>query len=174
MDNIYAFLGLDFVESLLRILSMILAAFIAARIINRSISLSFSKLKKKSALASYKGRLDTLRSMIINIVGLLVFVALVLVVASDLGFDIMPILTGVGIFGLALSLGSKALVNDFISGFFLILDNQLNIGDRVKIGSTEGQVKKFLMRNIVLEDKEGNIVYIPNSQIKEIVVYKKN
>lgn len=90
-----------------------------------------------------------------------------------MGFNIIPILTGAGILGIAISLGAQTLIKDVISGIFLIIDDQINIGDRVKIEDQEGVIVKMFLRNIVLQDKAGNRIYIPNSEINKIIVYKQ-
>ena len=88
-----------------------------------------------------------------------------------IGLDITPILTGAGLLGLAVSFGSQTLVRDLISGFFIIVENQFNVGDKVKIANIEGKVIAINLRTTVLENKHQRI-YIPNSEIKNVVVNK--
>ena len=72
---------------------------------------------------------------------------------------------------MVVSLGSQSLVKDIVSGFFIISDNEFNVGDRVKIANYEGEVDKITLRTTILRDEKGNLIYIPNSQITTIVRY---
>ena len=83
--------------------------------------------------------------------------------------DIRPILAGAGIIGLAIGFGTQSLVKDFVSGLFILIENQYGIGDKVKLGNFEGEVVKITMRSTVLKDKEGKTCYISNGSIKDII-----
>jgi len=95
-----------------------------------------------------------------------------LMILSEFNFSITPILTGAGIAGIAISFGAQSLVKDFISGFFIILENQYNVGDEIKVGDFQGKVVKVTFRTTVLKDKHENIIHILNSETKNIVVIK--
>jgi small conductance mechanosensitive channel len=107
-----------------------------------------------------------------NLIDVALFGVTILIILSHWKIDIAPILTGAGIFGLAISFGSQTLVKDIISGFFIISESQYNIGDRVKIGTYEGRVYKVTLRLTVLKDDEGNKIYIPNSTITTVTRVK--
>lgn len=170
----YNILGLNLIQRSSKFFILILVGAALLKIIDRSICAFFDKLARKPSLSPQKSRLATLRSLLRSITGFLLFIVLFLMIASDLGFNIMPLLTGAGIAGLAISFGAQTLVRDLIFGLFLILDNQINVGDKVKIGDQEGIVVKMLMRNIVLKDSDGNLIIIPNSEIKKITVFKNS
>lgn len=94
---------------------------------------------------------------------------LALMVLAQAGIDITPLLTGLGIFGLALSFGAQSLVKDFINGINILLDGSLNIGDRVFLGTHKGIVENLNLRNVELRDYETGAVHIiPFSQVEEI------
>ncbi len=86
-------------------------------------------------------------------------------IIKELGIDIGPILAGAGIIGLAIGFGSQALVKDLVSGFFLIMENQIRVGDVVKIGSIGGLVENITLRTVKLRDLEGIVHTIPNGEI---------
>lgn len=69
--------------------------------------------------------------------------------------------------------GTQSLIKDIISGIFILVDDQFNVGDTVKIGAHTGRVKAVSLRLTILEDKEGDVIYIPNSKINSVVVLKK-
>jgi len=160
-------------EKILRTATFLLLGFVFSRLLNRSINFFFDNLKNQSPLASYKQRLDTLKSLLKSIVSISVFVILFLVIFYEFGFNITPILTGAGILGLAVSFGAQTLIKDLISGFFIILENQYNVGNVVKIGENQGKVYKMTLRTTILKDEDENLIYIPNSEIKKVVVFKK-
>ncbi len=92
---------------------------------------------------------------------------------SLFGVDITPILAGAGVIGLAIGFGAQSLVKDIVSGLFILVENQYGIGDKIKIGSFEGQVFKITMRSTVLRDDEGRTFYISNGLIKDIVNFSQ-
>ncbi len=107
-----------------------------------------------------------------TLVQIITFAAKMLIIAiggitiiKELGIDIGPILAGAGILGLAIGFGSQALVKDLVSGFFLIMENQIRVGDVVRIGSTAGLVEKITLRTVILRDLDGIMHTIPNGEI---------
>lgn len=159
---------------LLRIITVIAAAFLLRFILQNTLRLLFARLSSRSRLATYRVRLTTIEYIMNSLVSVSIATLTLLVIASDLGFNITPLLTGAGIAGLAISFGAQSLIKDIISGIFLFIDNQINIGDTVKVDTTKGKVIDMQIRTLTLKDSEGNIVYIPNSEIKRITIIKKN
>jgi len=143
----------------------LIATFIISSLIKKSLDLVFME---------GKGRIRTVRSLLKSIIDVVLLLVAVLIILSNLGIDIIPILTGAGILGLAFSFGAQSLVKDLIAGFFIIIENQFNIGDKIHIGKLEGEVSKMTLRITVLRDKNGNLIYIPNSQITTVVKIKSS
>jgi len=79
--------------------------------------------------------------------------------------DISPALTGAGIVGVAFGFGAQSLVKDVIGGFFLILENQIRVGDVVAINGTGGLVEEINLRTTVLRDEEGTVHIFPNGSV---------
>ncbi|MCG2809802.1 MAG: mechanosensitive ion channel family protein, partial [Candidatus Portnoybacteria bacterium] len=98
-----------------------------------------------------------------------IYVIILLMVLSLFGLDITPILAGAGVIGLAIGFGAQSLVKDFVSGLFILIENQYDMGDRVKIGTFEGRVVKITMRSTVLRDDEGKTFYISNGLINNVI-----
>jgi small conductance mechanosensitive channel len=88
-----------------------------------------------------------------------------LMILRELNIDILPVLTGAGIAGLAVGFGAQTLVKDVISGFFMILENQIRVGDAVLINGVAGMVEQVNLRTIVLRDLEGTVFIFPNGSI---------
>jgi moderate conductance mechanosensitive channel len=111
-------------------------------------------------------QIRTLTSVITGVgVFVILFVAL-LEVLSLLGLNLGPMLASAGIAGLAIGFGAQTLVHDFINGFFILFENQYDLGDMVRIAGVKGTVEKMSLRQTVLRDEDGTIHIVPNSAIQ--------
>jgi small conductance mechanosensitive channel len=88
-----------------------------------------------------------------------------IVVLQQLNVAIGPILTGVGIFGLAVGFASQSLIKDVINGLFILFEDSLSVGDIVTLRGMSGEVEKVTLRAVTLRDLEGNVHVIPNSTL---------
>jgi small-conductance mechanosensitive channel len=119
-------------------------------------------------LLERKKRVETLGQLLRVVATLLVMGVAVLMVLSLFSVDIRPILTGAGIAGLAVGFGAQNLVRDVIAGFFLILEDQVRLGDVVSINGKSGLVEAIRLRTIVLRGHDGTVHVIPNGVITEL------
>lgn len=113
-------------------------------------------------------RAETLGNIIITTGSIIIYTIILLMILSLFGIDIRPILAGAGVIGLAVGFGAQSLVKDFVSGLFILVENQYGIGDQVKVGSFEGEVIRITMRSTVLRNEEGKTYYISNGLIKDV------
>lgn len=113
-------------------------------------------------------RVQTLIRLVRQAVALGIWCAASLIALAQLGVDIGPILAGAGILGLAVGFGAQNLVRDVISGFFMILENQVRVGDVAIINGTGGLVEKLNFRTIVLRDLSGVVHIFPNGTISTL------
>ncbi|MCK4554113.1 mechanosensitive ion channel [Candidatus Parcubacteria bacterium] len=114
-------------------------------------------------------RAETLGHVIVSVGNIIIYAIILFMVLNLFGVDIRPILAGAGIIGLAIGFGAQSLVKDFVSGLFILVENQYGIGDKVKIGSFEGRVIRITMRSTVLKDDEGKMYYISNGSISNVI-----
>jgi moderate conductance mechanosensitive channel len=91
-----------------------------------------------------------------------------LTILDILGINTAPLIAGAGVAGLAISFGAQNLIRDFISGFFILLENQYRIGDVIRAAGVSGQVEDMNLRITVLRDLEGVAHFIPNGEIKVV------
>ena len=91
-----------------------------------------------------------------------------LMIAREFGMDIGPILAGAGIAGLAVGFGAQSLVKDFFSGFFMLVEDQVRVGDVVQAGGKSGLVERITLRTTVLRDLAGTLHVIPNGHIDTV------
>jgi moderate conductance mechanosensitive channel len=113
-------------------------------------------------------RARTLGSVLSNITTVVVLAVASLMILHEFKVDISPALTGAGIVGVALGFGAQSLVKDVIGGFFLILENQVRVGDVVAINGTGGLVEEINLRTTVLRDEEGTVHIFPNGSINTL------
>lgn len=114
-------------------------------------------------------RAATLGHIILATGNVIIYAVILFMVLGLFGIDITPILAGAGIIGLAIGFGAQSLVKDFVSGLFILIENQYGIGDKVKIGTFEGKVIRITMRSTVLQDEEGQVYYMSNGSIKSVI-----
>jgi small conductance mechanosensitive channel len=121
-----------------------------------------------NAVSEAERRARTL-GRIVNSAAFVIVVGIgVMMLLDELGINIMPIITGAGIAGLAFGFGAQNLVRDVISGFFIILENQIRVGDVAVINGTGGLVEAINLRTIVLRDLQGTVHIFPNGEITQV------
>jgi small conductance mechanosensitive channel len=98
----------------------------------------------------------------------LITVVALLSIASALDLQIGAFLASAGVIGLAISFGSQSLVRDFVTGFFLQLEQQFVLGDSVRVGTFEGTVERVTLRLVYLRDATGALHIIPNGSIAQV------
>ena len=113
-------------------------------------------------------RAQTMGSLLKSIVSGVVFTVVALMFISELGYDIAPLIAGAGILGVALGFGSQALVKDFLSGIFMIFEDQYGVGDEVDLGEAAGTVEAVSLRVTRLRDVNGTVWYVRNGEILRV------
>jgi len=119
---------------------------------------------------NFKNRTDTLASVLNSLVRAVVSVLALISALSIFKIDIGPLVAGAGIVGIVLTLGTQNLVKDLITGSFILVENQFDVGDVVTINNFSGTVEKMNWRTTVLRSLDGNVHIIPNGQINIVTV----
>jgi len=86
-------------------------------------------------------------------------------ILGELGVNLGPLIAGAGIAGIALGFGAQSLVKDFLTGMFMLMEDQYGVGDIIYAGEAKGTVEAVGLRTTRLRDVEGTVWYIPNGQI---------
>jgi small conductance mechanosensitive channel len=115
-----------------------------------------------------EARARTLASVFRNVASTAIIVGSTLMVFGEAGLNIVPLLGGAAVIGLAAAFGAQALIKDYFSGFIILLENQYAINDVIKIGETSGVVERITLRMTVLRDVEGKAHYIPHGEITQV------
>lgn len=118
-------------------------------------------------------RAETLGRVVVSIGNIVIYTIILLMVLDMFGVDIRPILAGAGIIGLAVGFGAQSLVKEFVAGLFILIEGQYGVGDKVKIGSTEGEVIRVTLRSTVLKSAEGGTIYLSNGSVNNVVNYSQ-
>ncbi len=121
----------------------------------------------------WQRRASTLAGILTRLVTVSVWFVAVLMLFRELQIDVMPVLTGAGIAGLAIGFGAQNLVRDVISGFFLILEDQVRVGDAARINGVTGTIEHVNLRTIVLRDGEGAVHVFPNGTVSALANLSK-
>jgi small conductance mechanosensitive channel len=112
-----------------------------------------------------KKRASTLSSVIRHLLTVVVLIVAVMTVLGQLGIAIGPVLAAAGIVGLAVGFGAQSLIKDVINGFFILLEDQIRVGDVVQVAGKGGLVEKVNLKMTILRDLAGNVHFIPNGNI---------
>ncbi|MGH8320814.1 MAG: mechanosensitive ion channel family protein [Gammaproteobacteria bacterium] len=124
--------------------------------------------EKGDSAGEAKRRAKTLTSLIHRLLFILYWLAVVLTLLSQLGINIGALLAGAGVAGLALSFGAQSLVKDVISGFFMVMENQIRVGDTAIINGTSGKVEAIYFRTTLLRDVDGAVHVFRNGEIENL------
>jgi moderate conductance mechanosensitive channel len=119
-------------------------------------------------------RAQTLGALLQKTLQVIVLGVAALMILNELKIDIRPALTGAGIVGLAVGFGAQTLVRDVISGFFLILEDQVRVGDVATVNGQGGLVEAVNLRTIVLRDENGTVHVFPNGEVKTLANQSKD
>jgi len=153
----------------LRFIAIVLVAGLLLRLIDiLPDSLMRAFLRQKVTTIEEEKRFITLKNIIDNILRVLIVLVATIMALKELGFDVTALLTAAGIGGLALSLGAQDLIRDYISGFFLLVEDQVRVGDVADINGFSGTVEEMTLRTLTLRALDGTATIIPNRQITAV------
>ena len=166
-------------ETLLRILLIGIVTYIAIRALRfglqklENVLLTIREGEEKTLVANEK-RIKTLTGLLRTICLTLVWVIAVVMSLDQIGLDVTPILASAGIVGLAVGFGAQNLVRDIINGFFMILENQVRVGDVAIVNGTGGLVEAISFRTITLRDLAGTVHIFPNGTVTTLANMTKD
>ena len=163
-------MGIAAGQSILRIALILAIGVIAVRLIDRALRRVIAMFEVAGRTVNVlpgaeQQRTDTLHGILRTTVVTAIWAIVAVLSLAQIGLDITPILAGAGILGLAVGFGAQNLVRDLISGFFLVLEDQVRVGDVAKVNGTGGQVEAVTFRTVVLRDLEGTVHVFPNGTI---------
>jgi small-conductance mechanosensitive channel len=160
------------------------AIVIAALVLNRLARRAVRRLTATMAVAAGKEatalvastrareraaeRARALESILSSTVTVAIFAVATVMVLERVGFDVVALLAGAGILGLAVSFGAQSFVRDMIAGIAILVEDQYGIGDDVDVGEAVGVVERVSLRSTVVRDVDGTLWYVPNGEIRRV------
>ncbi len=113
-------------------------------------------------------RADTLTHVLRDVARVFILAVGTMMILSEIGIDLKPLLAAAGLGGLAIGFGAQSLVKDVISGFFILLEDSISVGDIVEVAGVSGVVEEVKLRTITLRDVSGNVHIVPNGIVDRV------
>lgn len=155
------------ITSGLRIFLILIITLVVIKTLALLVDRAFSRLSKRQD-GEMKKRADTLKSVVRNMLNMVLIAVALIMVLDNLGVKIGPILTAAGVLGVAIGFGAQQLVRDVINGFFILLDDQIRVGDVVDIAGKAGLVENVNLRMTTLRDFAGSVHFVRNGEINVV------
>ncbi len=118
-------------------------------------------------------RQATLIPLFKSILAWVVYFIVFVLILRGFGFDPIPLLAGAGILGMVIGLGAQSLINDLVSGFFIIFENTLRVGDYIEVGETVGTVESIGLRTTKVRGRDGQLFILRNGELNDVVTYSR-
>ncbi len=173
----------------IRILLIVILAWIASKLLQKSV-LKFAQtiansptdprlqslrergpgklLMEERELKRASARAETIGLVLRSIGVAAVWMVALFMILGQLDIDLAPLIAGAGIGGLALGFGAQSIVKDFLSGLFMLIEDQYGVGDIVDVGSASGTVEKVSLRSTTIRDVKGTVWHVPNGTISRV------
>lgn len=165
LDELFS---ISFLKGILHIIVILILTWLALRLAKRISAGLIRLIVRQKDDEEFQKRTKTLGNIVrYALISIIVAISGVTVL-REVGINIGPILATAGIGGLAIGFGAQSLVKDVISGFFILMEDQIRVGDVVEIGGKSGSVEKISLKTTVLRDLAGNVHYVPNGQISVV------
>ena len=161
----------------IKVIFIIIGTYILNRIIIKLIEKAIRAAIVSNSFVSKTAEMkreNTLIRIFSGIVKITIIAIAALMILSELGLKIGPILAGAGIVGLAVGFGGQYLIKDIISGLFIIIENQYRVGDFVKFNDLSGTVEDISLRMSTLRDLDGTVHHIPHGEITKVSNFSKH
>jgi small conductance mechanosensitive channel len=152
----------------LRIVLIIVGAWIAIAVLQRLVRGVRMRIASQLGGVDTARRAETLGRVVRYLVALVIGAVAVMLVLSEVGVSLAPILGAAGVVGVAVGFGAQSLVKDYFTGFFILFEDQIRTGDVVKIADISGLVEDITLRHVRLRDYDGNVHFVPNGLITTV------
>lgn len=159
----------------MKIVLILLLGYLLSRMMQRLISRFVLRAGDESSLLitgplgdRARQRTETIGLVMRSIAKAVIWVIVLLMVLGELGINLGPILAGAGIVGVAIGFGSQTLVRDFLSGMFMLVEDQFGVGDIVDLGEASGVVEGISLRTTRLRAVDGTVWHVPNGEVRRV------
>jgi small-conductance mechanosensitive channel len=152
-----------------RIIVILIVAWVLQALAGRIVRTFRGVMERRTSASEELRRIDTVGTAIRYFATVIVALVAGTLVLGELGISIAPILATAGVAGVAIGFGAQSLIRDYLSGFFLLLEDQIREGDVVEIAGRTGEVEQVTLRYVRLRDGDGFVYFVPNGEIKMVV-----
>ena len=167
MDLSFLNIFKDSYQTLLNIFIIIFIGFFGWKTLSTIIKKKLDSLDDSKDEAQTQ-RVNTLFRILKNFVSIAILIVVIMLMLSELGIEIGPLIAAAGVVGLAVGFGSQTLVKDIITGLFIILEGQITIGDIVEVAGHSGRVEAITIRTVRLRDVNGHLHVVPFSEVTTV------
>ena len=157
----------------INVIIILTMAMVVRSVVRRLLATVHQRLSARAPGLEERKRVDTLGRIFGYITSVIIGVVTVMLVLSELGISIAPLLATAGVAGIAISFGAQSLVKDYFIGFVMLMENQIRQGDFVEAAGKSGSVEEVTLRYVRLRDGEGAVHYIPNSAITTVTNHSR-
>jgi moderate conductance mechanosensitive channel len=174
----------------IRIVLLIIAAFVLRRVLHRMINRSVRRAVDRPLTSSNqmaqklidattvsaerrKQRIESLGSLASSAVSFVIFLVALLMILAEMGFNITTLVAGTSVVAVTLAFGMQSIVKDLVSGVFMLVEDQLGVGDYVDMEKASGVVEAIGLRVTELRDKDGTVWYVRNGEIVRVGNYSQ-
>lgn len=162
-----------FGSSALRVALFLIVGRFAVWIIHKTIDRVVLERESKRP-PNHTRRMTTVGKLMKNVVSYVVYFITVMLILSEFGINLGPLLAGAGVLGLAIGFGAQSLVKDIITGFFIVLEDQFAVGDVIQTGQFKGTVEVIGLRTTRIQSWTGEVHIVPNGMINEVTNFSIN
>jgi small conductance mechanosensitive channel len=169
----------------IRIILLIIAAFVLRRVLHRMINRSVRRAVDRPLSSRYqmtqklidvttapserrKQRIEALGSLACSAVTFVIFLVAIMMILAEMGFNITTIVAGTSVVAITVAFGLQSIVKDLVSGVFMLVEDQLGVGDYVDMEKATGIVEGIGLRVTELRDKDGTVWYVRNGEILRV------
>ena len=167
MDFSFFNIFTDHYQSIINIFVVVILGFVGWKTISILIKKRLNSTQEIKDEAQGQ-RINTLFGILKNFVSVTILIVILMLVLSELGIEIGPLLAAAGVVGLAVGFGAQTLVKDIITGLFVVLEGQVTIGDIVEVAGHSGTIEAITIRTIRLRDVQGHLHVIPFSEVTTV------
>ncbi|KML06285.1 mechanosensitive ion channel family protein [Rossellomorea marisflavi] len=150
----------------LKIIAIWIAFLVIKGAANKIVTRAFERYSQRNDVST--GRAQTLQALTKNIIGYVLIFIFFVTILQIFGIQVTAILAGAGIVGLAVGFGAQGLVSDIVTGFFILLEKQVDVGDYVTTGGFDGIVEEVGLRTTHIRGFDGTLHYVPNREISSV------
>ena len=154
--------------SLTNIFLILFVAWLLLGFVRKVLRTLGARMAGRSADVEDQKRIETLMRVLRYIASVVIGAVTVMLVLSEFGISIAPILATAGVAGLAIGFGAQSLVKDYFTGFVMILENQIHVDDVIEVGGKSGKVEDVTLRYVRMRDADGTVHFVPNGIITTV------